>query len=114
MRVELCQFNGEMRSVESCDAGFHPYPAARKPSRGEIEAAVRTLIAATGDDPTREGLLDTPSRVVRAYEEWFAGYRIDPETLLERTFEETEGWGYRHQGPHGTTMCWPTDVSRPF
>lgn len=63
-----------------------------RPSRAEAEAAVRTLIAWAGDDPTREGVLDTPSRVVKAYEEFFAGYRIDPETLLTRTFEEVEGY----------------------
>jgi GTP cyclohydrolase IA len=57
-----------------------------------IEAALRTLIAATGDDPEREGLRDTPARVLRAWREWFAGYRIDPKRLLERQFEETEGY----------------------
>lgn len=63
-----------------------------QPSRAEIEAAVRTLIAATGDDASREGLLDTPGRVARAYREWFAGYRVDPLQLLARTFSETEGY----------------------
>ena len=51
------------------------------------EAAVRTLIAATGDDPAREGLRDTPARVARAYREWFAGYPIDPARLLDRVFD---------------------------
>lgn len=60
----------------------------RRPSREEAEAAVRTLIAWAGDDPTREGLLDTPKRVVRAYEELYSGYRIGPETILDRTFGE--------------------------
>lgn len=60
----------------------------RRPSREEAEAAVRTLIAWAGDDPTREGLLDTPKRVVRAYEELYSGYRVDPETILDRTFGE--------------------------
>ncbi len=64
----------------------------RRPSREEAEAAVRTLLRWTGDDPTREGLIDTPSRVVRAYEEFFEGYTIDPVNLLERTFEETDGY----------------------
>ncbi len=64
----------------------------RRPSRDEAEAAVRTLLRWTGDDPTREGLIDTPSRVVRAYEEFFEGYTIDPVNLLERTFEETDGY----------------------
>ena len=63
-----------------------------KPSREEAEAAVRTLIRWAGDDPTREGLLDTPSRVTRAYEEFFAGYAIDPVELLQRTFAEIEGY----------------------
>jgi len=63
-----------------------------RPSRAEAEAAVRTLLRWTGDDPDREGLLDTPERVVRAYEEWFAGYNEDPVSILERTFEQTEGY----------------------
>jgi GTP cyclohydrolase IA len=63
-----------------------------KPSREEAEAAVRTLIRWTGDDPDREGLRATPSRVVRAYEEWFAGYAADPRDYLKRTFEETGGY----------------------
>ncbi len=63
-----------------------------KPSRAEAEEAVRTLIRWAGDDPTREGLLETPDRVVRAYEEFFAGYDEDPEDILLRTFEETEGY----------------------
>ncbi|UOK69928.1 GTP cyclohydrolase I FolE [Ancylobacter polymorphus] len=60
----------------------------RRPSREEAEAAVRTLIAWAGDDPTREGLLDTPKRVVRAYEELYSGYRVGPEAILDRTFGE--------------------------
>ena len=63
-----------------------------RPRQAEIEAAVRTLIAATGDDPHREGLLDTPARVARAYREWFAGYSCDPARLLERVFTEAEGY----------------------
>jgi GTP cyclohydrolase I len=63
-----------------------------RPSREEAEAAVRTLLRWAGDDPTREGLVDTPARVTRAYEEFFAGYDIDPVALLERTFEETDGY----------------------
>jgi GTP cyclohydrolase I len=66
--------------------------ATGRPSRDEAEAAVRTLLRWTGDDPDREGLLDTPSRVVRAYEEFFSGYDEDPEDFLERTFSETEGY----------------------
>ena len=63
-----------------------------QPSRAEAEAAVRTLIRWAGDDPAREGLLATPSRVVRAYEEWFGGYRQDPASLLTRTFGEVGGY----------------------
>lgn len=62
------------------------------PCGGEVEAAVRTLIAATGDNPAREGLLETPARVARAYREWFSGYAADPVGLLDRTFTETEGY----------------------
>lgn len=62
------------------------------PSRAEAEEAVRTLIRWAGDDPTREGLLDTPKRVTKAYSEWFGGYDTDPEEILERTFEEVEGY----------------------
>src|ERR1700731_1285613 len=65
---------------------------ADRPSLTEAESAVRTLIRWAGDDPDREGLLGTPSRVVRAYEEFFAGYDEDPVTLLQRTFEETDGY----------------------
>jgi GTP cyclohydrolase IA len=63
-----------------------------KPSRAEAEAAVRTLIQWTGDDPDREGLRATPSRVTRAFEEWFSGYNDDPREYLKRTFEETGGY----------------------
>ena len=64
----------------------------KRPSKKEAEAAVRTLLAYTGDNPDREGLLGTPDRVVRSYEEFFAGYKIDPEQYLRRTFEEVEGY----------------------
>ena len=63
-----------------------------RPSRDEAEAAVRTLIRWTGDDPDREGLLGTPDRVVRSYEEFFRGYDEDPREMLQRTFEEVEGY----------------------
>jgi GTP cyclohydrolase I len=63
-----------------------------RPARAEAEAAVRTLIRWTGDDPDREGLLATPARVVRAYEEWFAGYRENPRDYLSRTFDEVGGY----------------------
>ena len=64
----------------------------RRPSRSEAEKAVRTLIRWAGDDPDREGLVGTPDRVVRSYEEFFAGYFEDPIEMLERTFEETDGY----------------------
>ncbi len=64
----------------------------RRPTRQAAENAVRTLIAYAGDDPAREGLVGTPDRVVRSYEEFFAGYFDDPVQLLERTFEETDGY----------------------
>src|SRR3954453_13932972 len=63
-----------------------------RPSRDQAEEAVRTLIRWAGDDPGREGLEGTPGRVARAYEEWFAGYREDPKALLQRTFEEVDGY----------------------
>jgi GTP cyclohydrolase IA len=63
-----------------------------RPSREEAEEAVRVLLRWAGDNPEREGLLDTPKRVVRSYEEYFAGYGSDPEELLARTFEETDGY----------------------
>ncbi|MGK2739386.1 GTP cyclohydrolase I FolE [Tepidicaulis sp. LMO-SS28] len=63
-----------------------------RPTREEAEKAVRTLIAWTGDNPDREGLLETPNRVVRAYEEFFAGYQEDPDEVLGKTFEEVEGY----------------------
>jgi GTP cyclohydrolase I len=64
----------------------------QQPSRTEAESAVHTLIRWAGDDPDREGLAATPARVARAYEEWFAGYAEDPKALLQRTFEEVDGY----------------------
>ena len=66
--------------------------SAAMPSREDAESAVRTLIRWAGDDPGREGLADTPARVVRSYEEFFNGYDACPNTILERTFEETDGY----------------------
>lgn len=65
---------------------------AARPERTEVEEAVRTLIRWIGEDPERDGLVGTPARVTRAYEEWFSGYKEDPETLLERTFDEVAGY----------------------
>ena len=62
------------------------------PTRDDAEAAIRTLLKWAGDDPTREGLRDTPARVARAFDDWFSGYRVDPEDYLRRTFEEVEGY----------------------
>ena len=64
----------------------------KRPSRAEAESAVRTMIRWAGDDPEREGLLGTPDRVVRAWEEFFRGYDEDPTEILARTFEEIEGY----------------------
>jgi GTP cyclohydrolase I len=64
----------------------------RKPSRKKAEEAIHTLLLWAGEDPRREGLVDTPKRVARAYEDWFSGYKDDPVTYLERTFEEVEGY----------------------
>lgn len=69
----------------------HIYEGER-PTKEQAEAAVKTLLAYAGDDPEREGLIGTPDRVVRAYDEWFAGYKEDPKALLERTFEDAAGY----------------------
>jgi GTP cyclohydrolase I len=81
--------SGEDLALDGPILDIDPSPG---PGRARIEAAVRTLIEAAGDDPAREGLRDTPARVARAYGEWFAGYRVDPASLLERTFGEAEGY----------------------
>lgn len=66
--------------------------SVNRPSRDEAEKAVEILLRWAGDNPLREGLLDTPARVVRSYEEFFAGYTENPEQMLTRTFEEVEGY----------------------
>lgn len=66
--------------------------SSSRPSREKAEEAVRTLLAWAGDDPLREGLIDTPSRVVSAYEEYFSGYKEDPKAILSRTFGDVEGY----------------------
>jgi GTP cyclohydrolase IA len=83
--MDLCLHNLSLVEADEC-------PPPRRPGPGEVEAAVRTLIAAAGDDPTREGLAETPARVARAYKEWFAGYAVDPAALLARTFAEAEDY----------------------
>jgi len=66
--------------------------APNRPSREEAEKAVRTLLQWAGDNPEREGLVDTPARVAKAFEDWFSGYDQDPEAYLTRTFEEVAGY----------------------
>ncbi len=63
-----------------------------RPDRADVEAAVRTIIRWTGDDPGRDGLIETPARVTRAFEEFFVGYTQDPVEILQKTFEEIEGY----------------------
>jgi GTP cyclohydrolase I len=79
---------------ELIDDAVPTYPEGRdrRPSQAQAEEAVRTLIRWAGDDPLREGLRETPSRVARAYREWFAGYDENPTELLQRTFEEVGGY----------------------
>lgn len=67
-------------------------PKPRKPSRAQAEAAVRTLLLWAGEDPRREGLIETPKRVAIAYEDWFSGYKENPVEYLRRTFEEVDGY----------------------
>ena len=69
-----------------------PASLVPKPSRAEVEAAFRTIIRWTGENPDRDGLIDTPARMARAYEEYFAGYDYDPVQYLAKTFEETDGY----------------------
>ncbi|HML28888.1 MAG TPA: GTP cyclohydrolase I FolE [Hyphomicrobium sp.] len=64
----------------------------KKPTRAEVEAAVKTILRWSGEDPERDGLKETPARVTKAFEEWFQGYGEDPEAILNKTFEEIEGY----------------------
>ena len=83
-------------SLDPIPTNRQPKPASHssvaRPSQAEVEAAVRTLLLWAGDNPDREGLLGTPERVARSYLEFFSGYQVDPVALLQRTFEETEGY----------------------
>jgi GTP cyclohydrolase I len=79
-------------STQERPLDLHRLFEQQRPSQAEAEEAVRTLIRWAGDDPDREGLLDTPARVLRAYNEWFAGYADDPAEHLARTFEEIAGY----------------------
>src|SRR3979411_2348890 len=82
-----------MNDIASRKAAFPLKQATRhRPTRAQAEDAVRTLIAWAGDDPAREGLKDTPRRVVDAVEEYFSGYRRDPGQVLSKTFAETGGY----------------------
>ncbi len=82
-----------MDDVPSPDTHSHQTAGhPTRPSREDAEAAVRTLIRWAGDDPNREGLEGTPDRVARSYEEFFAGYHTDPAEILQRTFEEVDGY----------------------
>jgi GTP cyclohydrolase IA len=88
-----------MEAVARSGNWFYERSVVAKPTavnsvtlRSQAECAVRTLICWAGDDPNREGLIDTPARVVRAFSEWFAGYAEDPEELLKRTFEDISGY----------------------
>lgn len=74
------------------EATASPQDARHGVTRTQAEDAVRTLLRWAGDDPTREGLLDTPKRVAKAYGDWFSGYAMDPEEYLKRTFEEVGGY----------------------
>ena len=78
------------RTSPNASSDIHDH--ADRPSREEAEAAVRVLIRWAGDDPAREGLVDTPSRVIRSYEEFFAGYAQNPRDILARTFSEVQGY----------------------
>jgi GTP cyclohydrolase IA len=80
-----------LKSVRS-PATVKPIERLERPSREEAEEAVRVLLRWAGDDPAREGLRGTPGRVTRAFEEYFTGYETDPVDLLQRTFEETDGY----------------------
>lgn len=82
----------ELKQIKTSGAAAAKSQPAVRPSREEAEDAVRVLIRWAGDDPDREGLLGTPNRVVRAYEEFFAGYQEDPLEALARTFDETGGY----------------------
>nr|ADI23448.1 GTP cyclohydrolase I [uncultured nuHF1 cluster bacterium HF0770_35I22] len=81
-----------MRTDKSVSSLDNKKASRNRPTRSEAEEAVRVLIRWAGDDPSREGLIETPARVVRSYEEFFSGYSLCPKSFLERTFEETGGY----------------------
>jgi GTP cyclohydrolase IA len=93
--VAYRDYRKQYTSGNSMDAKVIQKPVFKplgRPTQEQAEEAVRTLLAWTGDDPRREGLLDTPRRVVKAYKEYFAGYDQDPAEILSRTFEEVQGY----------------------
>lgn len=87
LRTEPVNIQTPPRQAAEANASDPP-----RPTQAEAEDAIRTLLLWAGDNPGREGLLDTPKRVAKAYREWFAGYEEDPEELLARSFEETDGY----------------------
>jgi len=93
MKTVLTTHSGEIEMpTRGNGAAAADDDARERPTRDEAEAAVRTLILWAGDDPSREGLIDTPRRVVDAYQEYFSGYSEDPIEVLSRTFEEVHGY----------------------
>jgi GTP cyclohydrolase I len=89
MLPEIAAMTSNVRALERTRLQT---PETDRPDRAEVEAAVRTLIRWTGDNPGRDGLLETPGRVARAFEEFFIGYAQNPVEILQKTFEETEGY----------------------
>jgi len=79
-------------NVHALGRGRPSIAESDRPDRAEVEAAIRTIIRWTGDDPARDGLIETPARVARAFEEFFIGYSQDPVAILQKTFEEIEGY----------------------
>ena len=92
MGLETVNSNQPMGEIEDSPAEYGEAVEVSRPSREETLEAVRTLIRWAGDDPAREGLLGTPDRVARSFEQYFEGYAIDPVELLQRTFEEVDGY----------------------
>jgi GTP cyclohydrolase I len=103
MSTRLERFNRQMPAITKeehlMSSNIHPFERGHasqhdhdRPSRADVEAAVRTMIRWAGDDPHRDGLAETPSRVARAFEEFFAGYAQDPAQILQKTFEEIAGY----------------------
>jgi len=84
MNINAQILDGSLVQEKNCEG--------QKVPRSDVEAAVRTLLLWVGEDPNRDGLRETPSRVVRAFEEYFSGYQDDPELILQKTFEESEGY----------------------